>query len=187
MNQIELSRKLGNMVRACAGCVIAISLVLTIPAATYSAYPSASQRRDFLSMKEIERLQEAQRIDLRISVLVTAADRRFAALGLRTPVRKSERDWGENPQGTREELLRDIDRIIMKAIDDVDYAATQESNSKFFRNGVVNLKKSCDEYEGYFRKLLDASDTDREKGVILSSLERCAQVVEAWARLDLPR
>ena len=140
----------------------------------------AFQRRDFLTIKEVERLQEAQRIDLRISVLVFAADRRFAVLGVRAPIKRSERDWGEEPSGTREEVLRDIDRIIMKAVDDIDYAASQETASKFFRNGFSALKKSCDGYDVFLRRLLDESKDDRERGVILNSLERCAQVSEAF-------
>ena len=154
-------------------------LLLTI---FLSAPMHAIQRRDFLNTKEVERLQEAQRIDLRISVLVTAADRRFALLGSLPPKKKSERDWGEEPSGTREELLRDIDRIIMKAIDDIDYAASQESTSKFFRNGFSSLKKSCDEYEGFFRRLLDDSEEGRERGLMLNSLERCSQVSDAFRK-----
>jgi len=184
MNQIEILKKSAHLSRVFVGCLMVIAIPLTIATHGHSDNPLAIQRRDFLNIKEVERLQEAQRIDLRVTVLVAAADRRFASLGLRAPVKRNERDWGENPTGTREELLRDIDRIIMKAIDDVDYAASQEKESKFFRNGVVSLKKSCDEYEGYFRKLLDTSDTDRERGVILSSIERCEQVAEASSRLE---
>jgi len=143
---------------------------------------SAFQGRDYLNRKEVERLQDAQRIDLRISVLVTAANRRFVLLGSRPPSRKSERDWGDEPIGTREELLRDVDRILMKAIDDIDYAATQETSSKFFRAGFNNLKKACDEYEVFLRKLLDQTQEDREKGLLLNSLERCSQVSEAFQK-----
>ena len=78
-----------------------------------------AQKRDFLTMKEIEKLQEAQRIDLRVKLLVGSADIRFALLGARPMPKRSAKDWGEPPSGTREELLRDIDRIIMKAIDDL--------------------------------------------------------------------
>jgi len=142
----------------------------------------AFQGRDYLNTKEVERLQEAQRIDLRISVLVTAANRRFVLLGSRLPVKKSGRDWGDEPIGTREELLRDVDKILMKAIDDIDYAATQETSTKFFKSGFNSLKKACDEYEGFFRKLLDETEGDREKGLLLNSLERCAQVSEAFEK-----
>jgi acyl-CoA reductase-like NAD-dependent aldehyde dehydrogenase len=155
-----------------------ISSALAIP------IEASAQRRDFLTLKEVERLQEAQRIDLRIVVLTIAAERRFAALGLKQPTRRAERDWGETPTGTREELIRDIDRIILKAIDDIDYAATQETTSKFFRTGFATLKKSCEEYDGYFRRLLDETEVDRDKGVILSSLERCSQVVEAASQIN---
>jgi len=138
-----------------------------------------AQKRDFLNPKEIERLQEAQRIDLRISMLVTAADRRFATLESRSPIKKSEAEWGPAPQGTREELLRDIDRILMKAIDDIDYAATIETESKFFRSALTRLKTSCIEYKPFLKKLLDSSESNRESGTALSAMEKCEQIEES--------
>lgn len=142
-----------------------------------------AQKRDFLTMKEIEKLQEAQRIDLRVKLLVGSADIRFALLGARPMPKRSAKDWGEPPSGTREELLRDIDRIIMKAIDDLDYAASLETDSRFFQTAFSSLRTSCEEYEGYLRKLLDDTSAQRERGVILNALERCEQVAEASSKL----
>lgn len=141
------------------------------------------QKRDFLTMKEVEQLQEAQRIDLRVRLLVGSADIRFALLGSRPMPKRSAKDWGEPPSGTREELLRDIDRIIMKAIDDLDYAASLETDSKFFRTAFSSLRTSCEEYEGHLRRLLDDTKAERERGVILNILERCQQVAEASSKV----
>lgn len=168
---------------------IATSLALVLMAVTAAlsidglGQPSA-QRRDFLTVKEVEVLQYAQRIDLRIRMLTGAAERRFALLGATVRVRKEWKDWGEPPVGTREELLRDIDRILMKAIDDLDYAATENTSSKFFRNAFSALGAACLDYEKNLRTLMDKAESDRERGVILSSLERCGQVAEASSKLN---
>ena len=167
---------------------IAISLALVLLAATSVLsiedfpHPSA-QRRDFLTVKEVEALQYAQRIDLRIRMLTGAAERRFALLGATVRTRKEWKDWGEPPVGTREEFLRDIDRILMKAIDDLDYTATEDTSAKFFRNAFDALGAACLDYEKNLRSLMDKAESDRERGVILSSLERCGHVAEASSKL----
>src|SRR5215203_2843659 len=104
-----------------------INLTVTVFAAIFCAalcLPSAAnaqKRRDYLTEAEIELVREAQEIDIRVAVLTKAIDRRLAVLNNQTP--KEKEVWGELPKGSRAKLLGDVEKLLGKAIDDVDNVA----------------------------------------------------------------
>jgi len=142
---------------------------------------AAQKRRDYLTEEEIELVRDAQEIDLRIMVLTKAIDRRFAVLKNQTPKEKEE--WGALPKGTRVELLIDIEKLVQKAIDDIDQVATRAKDSKLFPKAVNKLAASCTEYLPQFKSFLDTTKDDKERGALLGSIENCNDVIEASSKV----
>ncbi|MDQ3179728.1 MAG: hypothetical protein M3Q33_04330, partial [Acidobacteriota bacterium] len=96
----------------------------------FPASANAQGRRDYLTDEEIELVREAQEINLRIEVLTKAIDRRFLvinnAASQTKQVQKDAEKWGELPKGSRPLLLWNIERILQKAIDDIDDVAAHK-------------------------------------------------------------
>lgn len=138
-----------------------------------------AQRRDYLTEAEIELVRDNQEIDLRVGVLTKAIDRRFNAINNKT-VKESEK-WGEPPTGTRLQLLLDIEKLLGKAIDDVDQVAERNRANKLFPKALHLLADSCTAYQPQFKTLLDTVKDAKERGAILGSIESCNQVIEAAA------
>jgi len=164
----------------------------------------SAQRRDYMSDAEIEIVRDAQYIDERIDVLAKMIDRRFTALGVEAGGwKQSSKDtdtWGEMPQGTRLELLSDIKKLLQKAIDDIDNLAAhpdaapvrdkEEKNSKQakkdpqrFSIAVRSLGRAAERYLPPFKSQLDTTSDDKEKGLLLDSIDFCRQIIEAAAKL----
>lgn len=163
-----------------------------------------AQTRDFLSDEEIEIVRDAQQIDSRINVLIHAADRRFAVLNIDVANpkagKKESDDWGPAPKDERIELLFDIKRILQKAIDDIDNISERpdsailpdpdDKNSKkpktleeLFPIAVRSLAKAATRFKPGLQKELDATEDQKQKGVILASIESCDQILEAVTKL----
>lgn len=160
--------------------IIIFCIVLSIFA--YSAAGANAQRRDYLTDAEIELVRDAQEIDLRIMVLTTAADRRFLAIAGQTPAKENEK-WGPMPKGSRFELITDIQKILQKAIDDIDGVAERNMDAKLFPKAVWGLADACTRYQPKFKTLLDEVKEERERGSVLNSIELCANVAEAAERV----
>jgi cobalamin biosynthesis protein CobT len=140
-----------------------------------------AQRRDYLTEAEIELVRDNQQIDLRIAVLTKAIDRRLAVIK-NQPVKEKE-VWGEPPKGTRTELLIDIEKLLQKAIDDIDEVAERSKDSQFFPKAVNKLAASCTEYLPQFKSFLDATKDGKESGSLLGSIESCNSVIAASAKV----
>lgn len=150
---------------------------------TFSFFINA-QSRDYLTDAEIELVRDAQQIDLRVDILVKAIDRRIAVLNNAAAVKESE-NWGEPPKGTRMQLLSDIAKILQKAIDDVDDVARREEGkqSRFFILAMHKLAATAQKLEPQFKTYADTVKEEKERGAILNSLELCASIMEASAKV----
>jgi hypothetical protein len=155
-----------------------LSLACLTALTIFAAVSIDAQRRDYLTDAEIELVRDAQEIDLRIAVLTNAADRRFLVLEKKSPAKESEK-WGPAPKGTRLDLLTDIQKIIQKAIDDIDDVAARKPDDKLFPKAVWKLNVACVGYQPRLRSFLDAVVNEKERGSILTSLDLCEQVIEA--------
>jgi hypothetical protein len=167
-----------------------------------SSVAAGQAPRDYMTDDEIELVRDAQDIDDRIDVLSQMIDRRFAALkidvgGSVVPTKDSSK-WGPAPTGTKTELLDDIKKLLQKAIDDidnvaahpVDYAADKDRSEKQkkrdaqrFPNAVRNLAAAAHRYQPSLKTLLDKATDEREKGLILASLEFCDEIVAASSKV----
>lgn len=152
----------------------------------FSAADANAQRRDYMTDAEIEIVRDSQEIDLRVDALVKMIDRRFAVLNNEpSPIKKNSELWGDAPKGTRLELLSDINKILMKAIDDIDQVVERKAvDAKMFPKAVKNLAASCVIYNTKLKMEYDKAADEKEKGVILGALESCGQIGEAAKKLD---
>jgi hypothetical protein len=178
-----------------------IALVLAPFIGCLLSAEASAQRRDYMTDAEIELVRDAQDIDLRIDVLIKMVDRRFAVLnanvgGAIIPNKETSK-WGSAPTGTRMEILDDIRKLLDKAVDDVDNVAmhpvkyedkTRSEKQKKkdelrFPSSVRDLAAAARRYQPALKMLLDASKDEKEKGLILASLESCDEIVLAITKL----
>ncbi|HLA95678.1 MAG TPA: hypothetical protein VK612_08150, partial [Pyrinomonadaceae bacterium] len=169
--------------------------ILAVSVLSLFASPSQAQRRDFVTEPESELIREFQEIDFRIEALTKFIDRRLAAAGIpgHTWVlpKKNAELWGEEPKGTKLELLYDIKRLLQKSIDDIDDIASRTSNAieenntggKLFPKAVRNLATAAARYKPIFQAELEKTKADKERGLLLDSIEFCNQITEAAANL----
>lgn len=161
---------------------------------SFLASSADAQRRDFVNDQEAELIREHQEIDRRIEVLVKFIDRRLAAAGIAGHQWKPEKDselWGEEPNGTRLDLLYDTKRILQKAVDDIDDIASREGaaiegnekSGKLFPKAVRNLAAAAARFKPIFQAELARSSVEKEKGILFDSIELCNQIIEAAATL----
>lgn len=190
------------------------SLFLFLAAIVISATSSQveGQRRDYLTDDEVEIVRDAQQIDQRIAVLVHAADRRFAAIGIVPPEattddkdsKKDKKDkasgrWGAEPTGTKVQLLDDVRRILQKAVDDIDNLATRPDSivvelpdkkekpktyQEVFPKAVRILASAAKRFQPILEKQADEAKDEREKGVVLQSMELCKEIIDAESNLS---
>ncbi len=179
-------------------------IILAIAVLFLGSVPTIAQNRDFLTDEEIEIVRDAQEIDRRIDVLIRAADRRFALLNIDVAFEKAgkkESDaWGPAPKGERIELLFDIKRLLQKAIDDIDNISERPDSAvlpdpddkkskkpktlaELFPIAVRSLSKAATRFKPGLQKELDATQDQKERGVILASIEFCDQILEAVNKL----
>lgn len=110
--------------------------------------------------------------------------------------KKEAENWGEPPTGTRLELLTDIKKILASAIDNIDDAAAHAENgaprgssgdakkdAKMFPKAVRKLVEASNRFLPELKAELDKSTDEREKGLILSAIESCEQIIEASGKV----
>lgn len=153
---------------------------------SFAITAEAQKRRDYLSDEEIELVREMQQIDQRIDILVTAIDRRFAVLNNQpSPIKKNVEAWGAEPKGTRTELISDISKLLQKAVDDIDNLAQNEAGmkSEFFPKAVHKLAAAAERFQPQLKSLYDQITVEKERGVILNSVDLCNQIIEASKKI----
>ena len=159
------------------------------------AVDASAQRRDYMTELEIELVRDAQDIDKRIDVLTKMIDRRFSALGINVGGwKQSEKDiekWGDVRAGTKMELLSDIRHLLQKAIDDVDDVSEHNENTLtqnkteglLFPKAVRSLAAAANRYLPQLKSTLAQTPDEREKGLILTSIESCEAIIESVVNL----
>jgi hypothetical protein len=163
---------------------------------------ASAQRRDYMTDAESDLVREAQDIDLRIDVLIKMIDRRFSVLnihvgGATIPTKDSEK-WGPAPTGTRMEILEDIRKLLDKAVDDVDNVAMhpvkydldknrsekqKQKDETRFPSSLKNLAAAARRYQPALKSLADSSKDEKERGLILASLESCDEIISSTTKL----
>ena len=158
------------------------------------AVPTNAQRRDFVNDQEADLIREYQEIDRRVEVLMMFIDRRLAAAGIPGNQWKQPKNpelWGDDPAGTRVDLLYDTKRILQKAVDDIDDIASREGaaiegnekSGKLFPKAVRNLSAAAARFKPIFQAELAKATNEKEKGLLFDSIRLCDQIIEAAATL----
>jgi hypothetical protein len=172
--------------------IAAIAALLVLTTASSAVY---AQRRDYLTEQEIELVRDNQDIDKRVDVLTKMIDRRFIALGIEVggwkQARKDSELWGEVRTGTRPELLSDIRQLLQKAIDDIDDVAEHNDSTLtqnkteglLFPKSVRDLAAASSRYLPALRSMLVTTKDERERGLILTSIESCESILESVTKL----
>jgi len=180
--------------RAAAFFAIAVAFMLI------AGVRADAQRRDFLTDAETEIIRDSQDIDMRVDVLTKMIDRRFAALkidvgGWKPPAKQSD-TWGDEPAGTRLQLLTDIKRLLQKAVDDIDDVSEHDANAqtqnkttgKLFPKAVRSLSAAASRYSPVLKNAVKSVDpkseeAEKERGTMLDSIDLCDQIIEAAAKI----
>ena len=167
---------------------------LILSAAISIPLSANAQKRDYMTDQESDVVREAQEIDQRIIVLTKMIDRRFLVLSNAAndskQIQKENEILGELPKSSRVELLTDINRLLQKAIDDVDTVAEHNRmDSKLFPKAMRKLSESSQKYLPQLQTAFDKSADEKERGVIFRSIEYCHQIIEASAKVpkDVPK
>jgi hypothetical protein len=173
------------------------SIPLVLLAAAYFGLPfeASAQRRDYMTEAEVEIVRDAQDLDKRIEVLTKMIDRRLVVLGLTNgawkPSAKQSETWGEEPAGTRLQLLNDVRLLIQKGIDDVDDVAMHNENAQaqnkkegqIFPRAVRLFADAATRYKPVLKTAAQQTKDERELGSLLSSIDFCDQIIEAASKL----
>jgi hypothetical protein len=164
---------------------------------TMAAVDGQAQRRDYMTEDEIEIVRDAQEIDLRIDVLTKMIDRRFSLLGLDVggwkPKNKNPR-WGDEPVGTSFQLFDDINKLLQKAVDDIDMIvqrnelaiAENKMEGKLFPKAIRMLDAASKRYLPILKTASEKAENGPHLGAILGSIELCEEIIEAAAKLPTP-
>ncbi len=170
---------------------IAATLLILSITATASA-----QRRDYMTEAEVELVRDNQDIDKRVDVLTKMIDRRFIPLGIDVggwkQSQKDEKVWGELPTASRSALLSDVRQLLQKAIDDVDDVSEHNENTLtqnkteglLFPAAVRSLAAAATRYLPSLKSALAGTKDDRDKGLILTSIENCEAIIESVGKLQ---
>ncbi|HKX84617.1 MAG TPA: hypothetical protein VJL58_10395 [Pyrinomonadaceae bacterium] len=154
-----------------------------------------AQRRDYMTESEVELVRDHQDIDKRIEVLIRMIDRRLDLVTITRPLATDKRldklEWGPEPQGTRLQLLTDVKYLLQKAIDDIDNVSEHNKNSLeqnkteglLFPKSVRILAAAATRYLGPLKAESERTKDEKERGVLLQSIESCELITESVKQL----
>ncbi len=147
-----------------------------------------AQKRDHFSEQESELIREMQEIDFRMAVFVKAIDRRFIVLNKsevsnEKQIRKDLETWGELPKGTNAQLLKDIERILNEAINNIDDVAARDIKNKLLPKAMKILVESCKKSLPLLTSLDEKLTDKAEKDAIINSAEYCREIINAQTKI----
>lgn len=170
--------------------LLKFSLVLFFVFTFFSSVSNA-QQRDNLTYEEIEMIRDIQEIDGRMEIYVKAIDRRLMVLNNATATRAKEIEkdsdkWGELPKGTKAELLSDIRKILDETIDKIDDVSDRDAKNDLIPYSLHVLADGAKRFVPELEKLKATTTEPREIGLINNSLDSCAEILEAAAKVPRP-
>ena len=153
---------------------------------------------DYLNEQEINRVREAQEIDKRVAVLLRIAERRLNAI-LGTPAsqtttaqkdkkekkkdKKGEdqddsNDYGPEPTGTTEELLRNYNSVMTELLDKIDDAYEKKKPDPKLSSAVDKLYAAAQSHLKRLDQVRSKIDSISEQTVLEKALETVKMAVE---------
>jgi hypothetical protein len=174
-----------------SGALVTFALLI----ATSGSLPVFSLHRaarDYLTVKEVERVKEAQVLDKRIEVFIKAAERRLLVLAGQSAaattkqVQKDAEKWGELPQGTRAELIMDIANILDAAITNIDDVALRDENNRLLPKALRKLADAAARFQAQLAPLHEQARESDERRAIEQVADRVQEILEAAQKLPPP-
>jgi hypothetical protein len=165
--------------------LFAVSFVLSL---IFSVPTSAFQKRDHLTLQEVDRVKEAQILDKRIEVFIKAAERRVIAInGTQAAnakqLKKDAEKWGELPAGSRFELVGDIARIFDEAITNIDDVSSRDERNPLIPKALRKLATSVTSIMEQLKPLKAEAKTEAEIASLEKVNEDAQQILEAATKL----
>lgn len=159
-----------------------ISLISTI------SISAQGERRNNLTEQEDDLVREAQEIDKRIEIFVKVIDRRFLAMNdpaaaESKQIKKDAETWGALRTGSKLQMLSDIDVTLREAIAKLDDVAERDQQNPLFPKAVRILSAACQRWLPQFQALEQKATEEKEKEMLVNSIENANQVIEATQRL----
>lgn len=160
----------------------AVVILLTAPALA---------QRDHLTDAESELLRYHQELDKRIEILIKAADRRFAIInGAPQPAPKKsdkdEPDWGDNPKGTRAQLLGDVAGILDEAIEKIDDVGQRDAKNSLASKSLRKLHEAAARYMTMLQAMKSKVNEPDEIAALDRIAENANQIIEAGNKMPTP-
>jgi len=172
------------------------SVSMTILAATLSLGFTLSlsarqiQSRDHLTPQETELVKDAQILDQRIEVFIKAADRRLLALnGVTVAAKQSKKDaekWGEQPTGTRAEMIHDIAKILDEAITNIDDVSSRDERNPLVPKALRKLATEATRIVDELKPLQSQAKSEAELGTFEQLMESAESIIQAAHELPPP-
>ena len=162
--------------------------------ALFIALVPIQKGKDSLNPQEVERVQEAQIIDLRTKVFLHIAERRLnVILGITSTTtaqnntnnnkkdkkdkkkkedeQEESNDYGPEPTGTTAQLLDNYTRIITELLDKLDDAYEKQKNSPTFESAVNKLLDKGQEQIKLLEKISTKVSSDDEERALGKAVE----------------
>ncbi len=157
----------------------------------FLSFSALAQKRDNLTDKEDNQVREAFEIDWRMNTYVKIIDRRFLAISdsnaaNNKQAQKDINDWGELRTGNKIDLYWDIQKTLDEAIGKIDDAASFDMKNPLFGKAVHILADASKKWLPTLKSALDKTEDEKERGLILGSIEFCNQIIEASAKVEKP-
>lgn len=165
----------------------ALFLVALAPAASATTFV---QRREHLTVQEVDMVRDTQELDRRSELFVKIAERRLAVItnpsaANATPTlsAKENEKWGELPKGTRAQFLGDLARIFDEAIVNVDDVASRTPDSALLPKAVRKLAEASTRFIAQLTPLRTGTLAGGEREALEQTLDNLQQIIDAAKRL----
>lgn len=146
------------------------------------------QGREHLTPQEIDLVRDAQLLDKRIEVFITAANRRLLALNRSGPAqtkqdKKDSESWGELPVGSRAELISDIAKIFDEAITNIDDVSMRDEKNPLIAKSLRKMAAAATQIVEQLKPLTAQVKDDLESSSIEQVIENAESIVQAANKL----
>ncbi len=171
------------------------SKACSILLAIFLAFSPIQKGKDPLNPQEIERVQDAQQVDMRTKVFLRIAERRLnVILGIapitatqdnnkkdkkknkekkenKDPEQEESNDYGPEPTGTTAQLLDNYTRVMTELLDKLDDAYENQKNSPIFESAVKKLLDKGQEQIKLLEKISSKVSSDDEERALGKAVE----------------
>ena len=135
------------MNKNCLKILSAVLLLLTVvPGSSLFGRARAQGNGDYLNEQEVDRIREAQEIELRTQVFMFIANRRLKTITgeLKQQTKKEEELWGPLPKGTTTELLDGYRRAIAELMEKIDDTYQRNPKVEGFKKALKRIADGTD-------------------------------------------